>query len=118
VFGHLTYLVLEVIWAAPVLLLQWAFGYRPLFRSARLVALAVLVPTLYLAVADGIAIHAGIWRLHPNRIIGINFAGLPIEEIIFFLATNLMIVQTVVLIPVLGHLRSRWTTRLRFVSGR
>jgi lycopene beta-cyclase len=96
--GHLTYLVLETVWAIPVLALQWAVGRQALWDKRRILIVAIAVPTLYLSIADGFAIAHGIWRLHADRILGIRLGDLPIEEVLFFLLTNAMVAQSVVLV--------------------
>jgi lycopene cyclase domain-containing protein len=98
VFGRDTYLIFELAWAVPVVLLQWAVGYRALWRHRVVLALACLAPTLYLCAADDWAIHSGIWLINPARTVGWSLLGLPLEEAIFFLLTNAMVVQTVVLV--------------------
>lgn len=97
-FGHWTYLVLELVWALPVLGSQWAAGFRTLLSTWRVVAVAVAVLSAYLTVSDGFAIRSGIWQIHGSRASGIVIGPVPVEEVLFFLFTNLMIVQTVVLI--------------------
>lgn len=97
-FGRSTYLIFELSWALPVVLLQWAAGWKTLRARARALALAVLIATIYLSCTDGIAISQGIWTLHANRITGLRVANVPVEEIIFFLLTNLMVVQSVLLV--------------------
>ena len=96
--GHLTYLALETVWAMPVLGLQWAVGRQALWERRRLLIVAIAVPTLYLSIADGIAIANGVWRLHADRILGVRAGDLPIEEILFFLLTNAMVAQSVILV--------------------
>jgi lycopene beta-cyclase len=98
VFGRSTYLIFELSWALPVILLQWAVGWKTLRSRVRALALAVLLATVYLSCTDGIAISQGIWTLHASRITGIRVANVPVEEIIFFLLTNLMVVQSVLLV--------------------
>lgn len=98
IFGHGTYLALELGWAIPVLLVQWAVGYRILTKSLLLLLVGALVPTVYLSLADSVALSQGIWRIEPQRIIQVYIGNVPVEEIIFFLVTNLMIVQSVILI--------------------
>ena len=97
-FGHVTYLVFELGWAAPVLIVHWLLGRRVLLPRLRLITIAAGIPTLYLSCADGVAIHSGIWALHADRIVGWHVGNVPIEETIFFLLTNLMVVQTVLLL--------------------
>ncbi|WP_311170747.1 lycopene cyclase domain-containing protein [Halobellus ordinarius] len=99
------YLGAILAWAAPVLALQWAVGAPQLVARRRLVALGVAVPTLYLSIVDRIAIEYGIWILSPEYTTGIYVAGLPIEEGLFFLVTNLFVVQGLVLY---GWVTDRW----------
>jgi lycopene cyclase domain-containing protein len=98
VFGHATYLIFELGWGLPVLLLQWAAGHRRLWEARGILILAVAIPTLYLTAADGIAIANGVWALHSNRIVNIRIGDVPLEEFIFFLVTNAMVVQSVLLV--------------------
>ncbi len=90
-FPHGLYLGLVLVWAGPVLALQWGFGGDLLVRRWRLLVGAALPATLYLAVADRIALADGIWAISPAATTGIHLGGLPLEEGAFFLATNLMI---------------------------
>jgi lycopene cyclase domain-containing protein len=91
------YLGAIVLWAAPVLVLQWAVGLPQLLAQWRTVALGVAIPTLYLWVADRIALYTGIWTLSEQYTTGLAILGLPIEEAVFFLVTNLFVVQGLVL---------------------
>lgn len=98
------YLGLILAWAAPVLSLQWWFtGDVVLTRSSRY-AVAVLVPVLYLWLADGIAIHLGIWRISEQYTVGLSPAGLPIEEMTFFLVSHLLSVHGALLLLEPGRL--------------
>jgi lycopene cyclase domain-containing protein len=96
--GQTLYLGAIVAWAAPVLGVQWAFGWPVLVRARRTFALGVLAPTLYLAAADRIAIEAGVWTLSATYTTGVNVLGLPIEEGLFFLVTNVFVAQSFVLL--------------------
>ncbi len=86
------YLGLITAWALPVLALQWGFGGDLLIRRWRLVALAVGLPTVWLWLADRIAIGQEIWWISEALTTGLKPAGLPIEEALFFLVTNLLVV--------------------------
>lgn len=97
-FGHFTYLSLELLWGLPVLAIQWFVGYPALIRSIKLLLPSVAVPTIYLSAADGIAIRSGIWALHGTRLVGLYVGDVPLEEVLFFFLTNLMITQTIVLV--------------------
>ena len=91
------YLGAIVAWAGPILALQWGFGWPVLWALRRSVALGVVVPSAYLWMADRIAIELGIWTISDRYTTGVGLAGLPIEEALFFLVTNLFLVQGLVL---------------------
>lgn len=86
------YLGLITTWALPVIALQWGFGGDLLVRRWRLVALGVSVPTLYLWIADRLAIGWSIWWISSEHTLGLRPLGLPVEEALFFVVTNVLIV--------------------------
>lgn len=92
------YLGAIVAWAGPVLALQWAVGWRYLLAVRWRVAGAIAVPTAYLWVADWVAIRNGVWIISPDHTTGLALAGLPIEEMTFFLVTSTFVVQGLVLL--------------------
>ncbi|MBE2221468.1 MAG: lycopene cyclase domain-containing protein [Anaerolineae bacterium] len=87
-----TYLALELSWALFPILIQLAFGFDILWYYRRLVLLGILVPTVYLAFADSLAIQAGTWTIDPQQSLNIFIGNLPVEEFIFFLLTNTLLV--------------------------
>lgn len=95
--GHWTYIVFEVTWALPIVLLQWAVARQILWERRQIVLLAVVLSTLYLSAVDGIAISNGIWTIHADRILGIHFGAVPLEEIVFFALTNILVAQSTIM---------------------
>ncbi|WP_257299265.1 lycopene cyclase domain-containing protein [Haloarchaeobius sp. FL176] len=95
--GRAYYLGAILAWAAPVLALQWAIGGGFLWTIRRRLGLLVAVPTVYLWTADWLAIELGIWAISSTHTIGVGLLGLPAEEMTFFLVTNLLVVQGIVL---------------------
>ncbi len=91
------YLGAILAWAGPILAVQWAFGWPHLVRARRAVAVGIGVPTVYLWVADWYAITNGLWTISSTYTVGLAPFGLPIEEAVFFLVTNVFIVQGLVL---------------------
>ena len=87
-----TYLGLILVWAVPVFLLQWGYGGDLLLERWRFVATAAIIPDFYLWCADLIAIRLNIWWISPELSTGLKIFGLPIEESIFFVVTNLFLV--------------------------
>ena len=94
---HLTYLALLTVWALPVIGLHWLVGAPELRRHARTLLIGVVVPTLYLTASDAIAITAGAWHISDDLILGPRWRGLVLEEVIFFVLTNVMLVQSLIL---------------------
>lgn len=99
--GKLTYLLLILIWAVPLIGVQWLIGGDLFLRRWKLLIPAVLVPTAYLIVVDSIALGARTWAINPNQSLGIFLpfpSNVPLEEFIFFLVTNTLIVQGMILV--------------------
>ena len=90
---HGLYLGLILAWAAPLLLLMWIYAGPFLWRYRNTFLLAVTAPTLYLWIADRIAIGLGIWDISDRFSLNFDPFGLPFEEAVFFLVTNLLVVQ-------------------------
>lgn len=114
--GHLTYLIFELAWALPVVLLQWAVGYSALWKARRVLIPGIVIPTAYLTATDAVALQQGIWTLHASRIVGVRIGVVPLEEAIFFALTNCLIVQS--LIVVRHFLSSHARHRFAVTGGR
>jgi lycopene cyclase domain-containing protein len=91
------YLLFELIWALPVLALQWALGWRYLLRTWRLWVPALLALTIYFSLADAVAIQQGIWRFDETALVGLSVGNVPVEEVLFYFVTSAMILQGMVL---------------------
>lgn len=91
------YLGMILVWAAPVVAFLWAVGGPVIWRYRRLAAIAVAVPSVYLWVADRFAIESGLWMISADYSTGIVLLGLPVEEAVFFLLTNVLVVQGLLL---------------------
>jgi len=89
-----TYLSLELSWGLIPLLIQTVFGADILWRHRKIVVLAIVLSTLYLSFADALAIGSGTWTIDPEQSLNIYLGGvLPIEEFVFFLLTNTLVVM-------------------------
>lgn len=102
---HWTYLIYELSWAMPVIAVQWAAGWRELWRWRRLLAVSVGLATAYLGACDAFALGRGIWQVDPARVVGIYAGALPLEELVFYFVTSIMAAQGFVIIA--GFLRDR-----------
>lgn len=94
-----TYLSLELSWALIPVMVQFAFGADILWRHRRPVLTAIITSTLYLSLADAGAIYSGTWTIDPEQSLQIYLGGvLPLEELLFFLLTNILIVSGITLL--------------------
>lgn len=117
-FGSATYLIYLAAWAAPVVALQWLAGGPELRARWRPLTAAAGLATLYLSAADRFALGSGIWTISPTRSSGVEVLGLPLEELLFFGLTNVMVVQSVTLLTTPGMNAGRVLCRLRQHAAR
>lgn len=92
------YLSLILAWALPPILLQAAFGMDILFARWRALLVSIAGPTLYLWMVDSLAITSGTWTINPLNITGIRLGTLPMEEMLFFAITNVLIASGILLL--------------------
>jgi len=87
-----TYLSITLFWALPAILPQLLFGADILWHYRKLVIWAILIPGTYLSLMDIVALRDTTWSISPLQTTGILFFGiLPLEEVVFFFITNILI---------------------------
>jgi lycopene cyclase domain-containing protein len=86
-----TYLTLILSWALIPVLIQAAFGADILLAYWRSLLLIIWIPTLYLWLLDAMALEGGVWTIDPVQTTGLKLGAIPIEEMLFFFMTNLII---------------------------
>ena len=91
------YLSHLLVWFLPVIALQWAIGWRIFLANLRAILLPTLIAGTYYSLSDVVAIREGIWFFGENQILGIHVGPVPIEEILFFFLTALLVAQSFVL---------------------
>lgn len=96
-FTPSTYLGLILVWFAPPVALQWCFDPMTIIRQWRVIFSGTALPTLYLALADSFALADGIWEIARPTATGLALGNLPIEELLFFGITSLLLAQGLVL---------------------
>ena len=96
-FGYL------ITWASIPLAIQWSVGSNQLIGSFKKWLLPFILFSIYLAFIDCIAIKNNVWTIAESTSCGINLFGLPIEELVFFLLTNLLVFQGMTLWDVLKN---------------
>lgn len=85
----LTYLSITLFWALPAIFPQLLFGADILWHHRKLVIWSILIPSIYLSLADIFALKDTTWSISPEQTSGILFFGiLPLEEVQFFFITN------------------------------
>ncbi|KAB8287902.1 hypothetical protein EYC80_010260 [Monilinia laxa] len=92
--GKGTYLGLILVWAGPFALLLWSLSHQFLtILPYTSTLLPIALPTLYLWIVDTLALKRGTWTIETGTKLDLHlWDGLDIEEAVFFLATNILIV--------------------------
>jgi lycopene cyclase domain-containing protein len=110
-----TYLTLILSWALIPVLVQTVFGGDILLWSWRVLLLTILPPTLYLWLLDAVALSGGTWTIDPAQTTGWMVGVIPIEEMVFFLMTNVIIGfgMTLMCSPASKERANSWIKKLR-----
>ncbi|KZZ99163.1 BcPHS1, phytoene synthase [Moelleriella libera RCEF 2490] len=89
-----TYMGLIVVWVAPFIFLLWMLSGSFMLRlPSSSIILPVAASTLYLWVVDTLALKRGTWVIEKGTKLDVHlWPGLDIEEAVFFLLTNLLVV--------------------------
>ena len=88
----ITYLSIILLWALPAILPQLLFGADILWHYRKLVFWAIMIPGTYLSLMDIDALRDTTWSISPAQTTGVLFFGiLPLEEVVFFFITNVLI---------------------------
>ncbi|RBR25649.1 uncharacterized protein FIESC28_01612 [Fusarium coffeatum] len=92
--GEGMYMGLILIWACPFLLFLWTISYQFIVNLPWTnTLLPIALPTVYLWVVDTFALRRGTWSITSGTKYGVVlWDGLDIEEAVFFLLTNTLIV--------------------------
>lgn len=102
--GGTDYLAHLLTWMLPVVAIQWGIAWRIFLRNLKAVVIPPLLFGTYYSLADLVAIREGVWYFDPAQILGLKVGPIPIEEILFFYITALLVSQSfVMLLP--GNLR-------------
>jgi len=89
----ITYLSITLFWALPAIFPQLLYGADILWHHRKLVLLGILIPGTYLSLMDIVALTDTTWSIAKDQTTGILFFGiLPLEEVVFFFITNILII--------------------------
>ena len=96
------YLVHLLGWGLPLLAAQFVAVIARHRRETPAILRAVLPPallvTVWLVIGDHFAIAAGVWRFGAGKHLGVYLGQVPLEEVLFFLLTNLFVALGLVLL--------------------
>jgi len=94
-----TYLSIIFFWALPAILPQLLFGADILWHYRKLVLWGIFVPGMYLSLMDIVALTETTWSISKEQTTGIHFFKiLPLEEMVFFFITNVLIINGMTLL--------------------
>jgi lycopene beta-cyclase len=95
------YLFHLLYWFGPVAAFQWVLAAPLLLANLSAIILATAMVGGWLTLADLAAVRQGIWEFDEKQILGLKWRNrLPIEEILFFFVSSLLVAQSyVMLVP-------------------
>lgn len=82
-----------IVWAGPLLFLEWLGGSSFVWRTRRMFVLAVLISASYMWFVEGMAINSGLWSANQDSSLGITVFGLPLERAVFHFLFALVLCQ-------------------------
>ena len=98
-FVHLT------AWTGPLIALQWIVGWKAFRRNLRAVFVPAVVGAVFFSAIDQVAVRSGLWFFDPQQILGWHIGLLPVEEVLFFFLTSLLVTQSLLLLLPRHYLR-------------
>ncbi|KAH7305024.1 terpene synthase [Stachybotrys elegans] len=89
-----TYMGLILAWACPFALITWTLTGDMILAMPWTSTLApIMIPTMYLWYVDELSLRSGTWSIEQGTKLGMTlFGSLELEEAVFFLVTNTLIV--------------------------
>ncbi|MBN1634603.1 MAG: lycopene cyclase domain-containing protein [Ignavibacteria bacterium] len=104
-FDKYNYLFHLFSWGGIFILIQIIAGRKKILNNISKIVLPSFIMTLYFSIADSISIGYGIWDFDPMQTIGVRIFNIPLEEILFFLVTNILITEAMILFLPLKYLK-------------
>jgi lycopene cyclase domain-containing protein len=93
------YLFHLLYWFGPVAAFQWVLAAPLLLANLSAIILATMMVSIWLTLADLAAVRQGIWEFDEKQILGLKWRSrLPIEEILFFFVSSLLVAQSYVML--------------------
>ena len=93
------YLFHLLYWFGPVLAFQWVLAAPLLLANLAAIVPSTVVVSVWLTLADLAAIRQGVWEFDERQILGLKWRNrLPVEEILFFFVSNLLVAQSYVML--------------------
>ena len=96
-FGRWNYLFHLFSWAGLFIIIQYIFGYKKIKKHLKLIFIPSIFMTIFFSLADSVSIGNGIWGFDPAQTIGTKIGNVPLEEILFFFLTNVLITEAMIL---------------------
>jgi len=93
------YLFHLLYWFGPVVAFQWVLAAPLLLANLSAIVPATAIVSLWLTLADLAAVRQGIWEFDETQILGVKWRNrLPVEEILFFFVSSLLVAQAYVML--------------------
>ena len=88
-FGHLSYLVLMLVFTLVPLFILWSRHFDFLKKNIRIILIMAFIAILYAVISAPFAELNGAWFYTSSKILGPRLLGCPIEDFIFIILVSL-----------------------------
>ncbi|MBL0332372.1 MAG: lycopene cyclase domain-containing protein [Chlorobiota bacterium] len=96
--NKLNYIFHLLVWMLPVIIGQWFIAKKIFLKNIKAIILPTIIIGTYYSIVDTVAVFDGIWFFDSNQILGLHIGVLPLEEILFFYITSLLVSQTFIML--------------------
>jgi lycopene beta-cyclase len=95
--SNLEYLIQLLLWIIPIILVEWLFGFRTFLRNATAIWIPTLLGGLFFSFTNAVAVRERIWFYDRHQTLGIFVGPLPVEDVLFYFLSCLLVAQTFLL---------------------
>jgi lycopene beta-cyclase len=98
--GSSNYLVLVLVWIAPVLIVQMALGFDLFLRWWRPWILGVVIAGVFFTAVDAVSLSGGAWQINRTQLTGwqVPIFNLSLEQALYNVLISAALVQGVILL--------------------
>ena len=97
-FGHYTHLITTLIFAGPVVLIEWFIGFKTLKKYIKVIMITIGVSIIAALVGNLAALAWNMWYYPQDKNLGILISGVIIEQYIFAILSTVAVASATLIL--------------------